>query len=156
RHAWGRILAFSADSKTVTSTGSDSALRVWEVASGRLLRKLPGPRMDGTSSLTRIDDTPSLKLVCATHGSTLVHFQSNPRAFVFWDLATGARRRTLPWDGPRANSLALSPDGRTLAVAGKDNTIHLLDAESGKPRLPPLRCHRRGVLLAEVVFSPDG
>jgi WD40 repeat protein len=43
-----------------------------------------------------------------------------------------------------------------LAVAGKDNTIHLLDAESGKPRLPPLRCHRRGVLLAEAVFSPDG
>jgi RNA polymerase sigma factor (sigma-70 family) len=147
RHASGLILAFSADGKTVTSAGSDGALRVWEVASGQLLRKLPGPRVDDTFSWEG-------EVVCATHGSTLVTFQSNPQAFVFWDLATGAQQRTLPWDGPRPASLTLSPDGRTLAAAVEDNTIRLLDAESGKPRLSPLRRPRgRSV---NVVFSPDG
>jgi RNA polymerase sigma factor (sigma-70 family) len=144
RHHEGRVLAFSADGKTVTSIGSDSAFRVWEVASGRLLRKLPGPHTFSWEG----------EVVCATHDSTLVTFQSKPQAFVFWDLATGARQRTLPWDGPWAVSLTLSPDGRTLAAAVEDNTIRLLDAESGKPRLSPLRRPRgRSV---NVVFSPSG
>jgi hypothetical protein len=112
RHASGRILAFSADGKTVTSAGSDSALRIWEVASGRLLRKLPGPSLDNHDFRD---------VLWPTDGATLVNFRSDQPAFVFWDLATGAQRRTLPWDGPRLNAVALSPDGRTPAVAVQDN-----------------------------------
>jgi RNA polymerase sigma factor (sigma-70 family) len=143
RHAVGRALAFSPDGKTATSAGVDRTLRVWEVASGRLLRKLPGPCVNDILDVT----------ACSTDGSTLVTVQRDPAALVFWDLATGQQRRTLAWNGARPGSLAFSRDGHTLAVAPEDGTLHLLDAESGTRRLPPLR-HRAG--SRHLTFSPDG
>ncbi|UCF90381.1 MAG: PD40 domain-containing protein, partial [Desulfobacterales bacterium] len=50
-------------------------------------------------------------------------------------------------------SLALSPDGKTLASASSDKTIRLFDVESGR-ELAVLRGHGRHV--ESMAFSPDG
>ncbi len=51
------------------------------------------------------------------------------------------------------NSVALSPDGNTLASAGDDNTIILWDAATGEIK-HKLTGHTAWV--ASVAFSPDG
>ncbi|WP_088891651.1 WD40 repeat domain-containing protein [Leptolyngbya ohadii] len=67
-----------------------------------------------------------------------------------WDLATGKRRAS--WQTPsRITALAVSPDNRILAVAGRDQRIRLWDLEIG-------------ILLGEIgtgrvtslAFSPSG
>ena len=75
-------------------------------------------------------------------GRTAYSAGDDERAFV-WDLA-GDRRLVRPFDaGPpflvdpgdsRPRGLALSPDGRTLAVTQSDGTVDLVDAQTLRPR----------------------
>jgi metallo-beta-lactamase class B len=51
------------------------------------------------------------------------------------------------------NSVAFSPDGKTLASGGWDDTVRLWDVEGGK-ELHKLAAHK--AMVGHVVFSPDG
>ena len=51
-------------------------------------------------------------------------------------------------------SVAFSPDGRTLASAGRDSAIRLWDVDTHKSLGDPLSRHTDEV--REVAFSPDG
>jgi WD40 repeat protein len=49
-----------------------------------------------------------------------------------WDVQSGSQLKTLTLPGSRpAWSLTFSPDGRILAAGGPDNSISLLDLQSG-------------------------
>jgi WD40 repeat protein len=52
------------------------------------------------------------------------------------------------------NTLAFSPDGKTLASGSMDKTIILWDVASSQPLAPPLTGHTASVW--SVAFSPDG
>jgi WD40 repeat protein len=127
-------VAFAPDGRAL-SAGSDGAVHLWDLGSGRSLRRVPGARpilaadfsLDGRRALTHDGD---------------MHL---------WDVESGREISRLKNQG-HATSVALSPDGRR-ALSAADKTVRLLDLESGR-ELHRFEGHKSQVRI--VAFSPDG
>jgi RNA polymerase sigma factor (sigma-70 family) len=118
--------AFSPDGKLLAADGYDQDgskyfTRLWDVASGKELRRLAGGR-GGLRSLAFSPD-----------GKTLAGGGDSDGRLRLWDVATGQERRVFPADGTRIRSVAFTPDGRTVAAAGQ--SIRLYDPATGRERL---------------------
>jgi len=79
----------------------------------------------------------------ATRGALLAAVTHNP-----------ALRTFLYSEQDQIRSVAISPDGRTLASAGFDNTIILWDLATSQSLGPPLSGHADNIY--SLAFSPDG
>ncbi len=69
-----------------------------------------------------------------------------------WAIATGEILRDFPQRASNLQSMAVAPDGRSLAVITRDGTIFVWDTASGNQR-SAYPGHRAAV--SAVVFSPD-
>src|SRR5262249_41832616 len=92
-------------------------------------------------------------LLVSRDGKTLVtHTYYGSRTVCVWDLATGKLLHQLPGHYEENRAVALSPDGKTLAV-GHDALIRFYDLPSGQ------QYNKLKAPLDEVqglVFAPDG
>jgi RNA polymerase sigma factor (sigma-70 family) len=132
--------AFSPDGIRMVAGGYDSDngkyfTRLWEVASGKELLRLP----HGEGGLRTIAFSPD--------GNTLAGGGDGGWARV-WEVETGKELKCFPKVGYRVRSVSFAPDGRTLAVAG--DAIHLYDPQTGDERV---RIDRQAIGLH---FSADG
>ncbi len=137
-------IAFSPDGKIV-ATGHSPIARLWDVATGKELRRLQGFHGRG--------------LVFSPDGKTLAGGGS--RDVRLWDVTTGEVVRL--YQGPKypITALALSPDGRVLAATAPTGIpgngthywdIHLWGAATGKE----LRRWSDGITrISSLAFSPD-
>jgi WD40 repeat protein len=73
------------------------------------------------------------------------------RPLRLWDMETGAVR-LLEGHEDTCTTVAWSPDGKTLATGGMDQTIRLWDARTGAGTL----LGRLEAIVFEVAYSPDG
>jgi WD40 repeat protein len=128
----------SPDGARIASAGRDGTVRVWDVATRRLLHTVPRPRKT------------AVQAVFSPDGKALYAAWSEDGVVLAIDPATG-RRRELGVYGPQLRRLAVSPDGALLAAAGEGG-VRLWALPVGAPRgevagSPPSP--------GPVAFSPD-
>jgi WD40 repeat protein len=151
-------LAFSPDGKILVR--SAEVIKDGRPA-GSVLRRRDLTQGQDLPEITCPDGKYPLNLTFSADGKTLAgaDFAGN---VVLWDLAAARERTSFRQEeGRRVRALAISPDGRTLAIAvgnrpGRDHEpglIELRDAATGQLRLT-LTGHVNEVL--SVAFSPDG
>jgi WD40 repeat protein len=117
-------LAFSPDGRQIATVGRDPGVKVWDVATGKLVRALP---VEADHRPTAVAFTPDGKKVTAA----VAHVNTGPppRPSVrTWRLADGKLVAELPFAGP-VTRLQWSPDGRSLAVTHGGGHVKSFDAE---------------------------
>jgi RNA polymerase sigma factor (sigma-70 family) len=210
-------LAFAADSKSLLTLGPGQVTAVWDVATGKCVRRSPGepvPQFFAPVGLIGSQNalvSPGLKYLASggreDNGTVWIHirdlatdqqlppirtgpgvlalaFSADDRTLaweqleagiVFTDVATGKELRRLKSAGRNdsatamdsALAIALSGDGKRLAVSWDSNTIELWDLTSGKSVLPGGKVtaaqfeqqstNWRDLLVRPALaFSPDG
>ncbi len=142
RGAWA--LAASPDGRTIASASRDGLVELWD--------PLPQQAADYKLKLTP-GAVPAQIQFSSDSKRLLVFEQSSGFAVTHWDVETGVKLRSTPLDpGAYTFSAAFAPDGRLLAVAGREAMITILDVGAGKttklyvPALGEVR---------SMIFSPD-
>jgi WD40 repeat protein len=149
-------LAFAPDGRTLASCDGEGTVRLWDVVRRRPLHVL---RSSDNYTISAVFTPDGRRLL--TGGGTRDNGKpADPRkdgTIRIWDVDSGKQLRVLQDPDSRAGivSLALAPDGRTLAAARDGGHLRLWDLTAGKPqRALPTGLHRWGVM--SLRFSPDG
>ncbi|HEX8107494.1 MAG TPA: protein kinase [Kofleriaceae bacterium] len=99
---------YTSDGARLITAAGDGAVRIWNAATGSLVRELRLHRH--SPRYYRAAVSPDSKLVAA--------IDTLGRSAVVWNTATGAVLAELANDGSERPSIAFSPDGRWLATGG--------------------------------------
>jgi WD40 repeat protein len=139
-------VAFSPDGKVLASGGWDDTVRLWDVATGKELRKIDAHK----AMVGRVAFTPDGRVLASRGG-----LDGTVR---LWDPVTGTQLQKFvglsninPWRFNHDLALAISPDSKTLATTAR-NELVLFDIATGA-ELKRLPSHVYGITLA---YSPDG
>jgi WD40 repeat protein len=136
-----RCLAFVADGKYLLTGGSDGTFKQWKVAT----EENPTELLKTDRSIAALARTRDGRAVFVANGNGTV---------TYLDLTTGKSRRILDRSVEMLQGLAVSPDGRTLAVCGRlDSQVRRYDVATGK-ELSKLDWHTAEV--SAVAYSADG
>jgi RNA polymerase sigma factor (sigma-70 family) len=115
-----RTLAFSPDGKLLASAGIADPIRLWDVASGKELRRLERTQKE-------IGRTRDVFRVCfSPDGRTLASAECDGVVWL-WETATGQKRRRLAGHQRSVFHAAFAADGRTLVSSGADTTALVWD-----------------------------
>ena len=133
-------VASSPDGQRVLSSSSDDTIKLWDVATGRLLRTFVG-HLSSVSAA-----------VFSSDGERIISGSAD-RTLKLWHTATGHLVRNFEGHISAVAAVAFSPDGALVVSGSYDKTLKLWDSKSGK-EIRTLNGHTGPVTAA--AFSPDG
>ena len=144
-HSWSiNSVALSPDGARVISAGREGQLKLWDAATGRLLRTLVG-------------HTHEVMSVAFSPDGASVLSGGLDQTVKLWDAASGRVLRTLQGHSNFVHAVAFSPNGKTLVSASEDGTVKLWERATGEL----VRTLGRSWLgfsspVFAVAISPDG
>ncbi len=177
----GRFVPRSRGRRFTRPSKEDNALKLWDLATGQVLRSFVGHvgavksvalSPDGRFALSGSDDR-TVKLWDVATGRELHSFNGHTgfiRSVAFspdgrfalsgawdstlrlWDLATGQELRSFAGHGSYIESVTFSPDGRFALSGSHDNTMRLWDVATGRELR---RFTGHAGIVQSVAFSPD-
>jgi WD40 repeat protein len=138
-------LAFDPDGGTLASGSLDRRIWLWDL--GHPQRR-GEPLTTATSPINALTFGPDGKLLAGTSDDVVAS----------WDLTKG-RHQSLPaaqlgGHTDEVHTVALSPDGSTLASGGRDGSVILWDLPTRQQLGDPIAAHAEGV--RSLAFSGDG
>jgi WD40 repeat protein len=130
------VVCFAPDGKTLASA-EDSVLRLWDVATGTERRAVAGVISRSLAF------SPGGKVLASAEGFDIVLRDAN----------TGEVVRRLAGHRETVDTIAFSPDGKTLVSGGHDHAVRIWDLATGKQKL-----HGDEPCASAVAahFTPDG
>lgn len=134
------ILAMSylSNDRYLVTGGNDGSIRLWDVNSSRLLRKI-----QTTQSIQRIRVTPDDKYIIAGFNS----------AIGIWKVSDGTFVRQISSSMALSGMFALSKDGKFIAYANSPGTIFVVDLVYGSTFSLPNEYVEH---IVAINFSPSG
>ncbi len=141
--------AFAPDGKLHATGSSDRTggyLRLWDAASGQLVRRLEG-HTDAVTSVAFSRD--GKRLLTSSYDATAR----------LWNVATGELIRTYAGHDWWVWSAAFSPDERRIVTASHDGAAIVWTTDTGDAAGAPFTGHRQDgsqTPVFKAVFSPDG
>ena len=144
---WIDTVVFSLDGQTLASGSRDGTVQLWDAITGSLKLTFRRPLNSENPNSNNI-------IVFSLDGQTLASVSESQTVLYLWDVATGTHTTTHIGnkDGSHDQSLAFSPDGRTLARLHHD-IVSLWDVATGTHK----KTFTRDIpYLRSLWFSPDG
>jgi WD40 repeat protein len=132
--------AFSRDGRRVVTANEDRTAAIWDVATGKLIRRLRGHR-------------GAVKAAVFSPEGTRVVTASADATAAIWDARSGVLVHRLRGHAKGLTGVSISPDGTSIVTSSGDKTARIWDLSTGRV-LQVLRGHRDRVVSA--VFSPNG
>ncbi len=133
------FLVFSPDGSELAATCQFLPPMVWDTATWRILRRLPGLRMTAYS--------PDSAMMATAEG------RDGLRLWRKNEFGDSRPFRTLAGKGPAIRYVAFSPDGKTLASTHENNVIKIWDVATGRHQRT---LHGHTAAVYRNIFSSDG
>ena len=152
------LLGFSPDSTRLVGVSEDTKVVLWDTATGRIRSRLRPKNVSYSAAVFGTDGRTLITSMNKFEGSA---FPEQPTSGVIrlWKAKNGRFIRELKAQTNAIQTLAVSPDGKTLAVAnqlhGPGNTVNLVDLATDSARCV-LRFKDESWFIPSVAFSPDG
>jgi WD40 repeat protein/serine/threonine protein kinase len=138
--AWVSSVAVTPDGQYVVSGSGDNKVRLWDLATGKEVRRFTGHE----STVRTVAVTPDGQYVVSGSWDKTVRL---------WELATGKEVRWFTGHEDTVLSVAVTPDGQYVVSGSADETVRVWELATGQ-EVRRLTGHLRAVL--SVAVTPDG
>jgi len=130
-------LLYSPDGTRLAAGGEDGYTRVWDAETGELQLVLSGQAFKSWP----LSFSQDSRRLYTTSGLSIME----------WDISPNRELLTLPG---RIGSVPFSPDSKRLALIGAENTISIVDSQTGEVLVLPWQAHADWI--EDATWSPDG